>query len=168
MSGRGVTFELEEAETLVELWADEEVQKKFCSMVHNGVIWDDLAKKFNAQYPDKPRTGAQLKTKIKALKKWYRDFKKGQGKSGSAGEKDHLWDLIDSVEGGKELTCPTHTGDTTLLAQQTDQNRQKENEADEHADEDMDTVESLNSSSRSSHSGSSINQDQGKKHGLNV
>ena len=101
MTGRGVTFTLLESEMLAQLWANGEIQKKFNSMVHNGKIWDDLAKEFNLIYPEQTRNGTQLKTKIKALKKWYRDYKKGQGKSGAAGERDALWDLMDSVEGGK-------------------------------------------------------------------
>ena len=58
----------------------------------------------------------QLKNKIKTLKKWYREYKVGQGKSGAAGEKDDLWNIIDRVEGGKELTKPSHTGDTLSVS----------------------------------------------------
>ena len=76
-------------ETLVALWTDKEIQQKFESMVHNGKIWDNLSDKFK-ELTQVERSGKQLKQKIKKLRKWYREYKKGHGKSGASGEKDNL------------------------------------------------------------------------------
>ena len=50
-------------ETLAELWADEEIQAKFASLVQNGKIWDcdDLADKLQEQM--------QVDTQESSLKK---------------------------------------------------------------------------------------------------
>ena len=62
-------------ETLAELWADDSIQIKFNTMVHNGKIWDELAQKYNTQTGN-TRSGAQVKEKIKRLKRQYRNREK--------------------------------------------------------------------------------------------
>ena len=113
MASRGTSWKVDDVETLAELWADDSVQIKFNTMVHNGKVWDDLARKYNTQQTGNARSGAQVKEKIKRLKRQYRNRERQLGRSGVGGdEEDTLWKIIDRVEGNRELTSPTFIGDS--------------------------------------------------------
>ena len=69
------SWKVDGMETLVELWATDSIQIKFNTMVHNGKIWHELAQEYNTQTGN-TRSGAQVKEKIKRLKRQYRNREK--------------------------------------------------------------------------------------------
>ena len=75
MASRGTSWKVDDVETLAELWADDSVQIKFNTMVHNGKVWD-------------ARSGVQVKEKIKRLKRQYRNRERQLGRSGVGGDEE--------------------------------------------------------------------------------
>ena len=79
-SSRGSLWSDEEVRALIAIWGEANVQEELDGAVRNKVVYQDISKKLQEQGYN--RDWEQCKTKLKNLKKEYRQVKDHNGETG--------------------------------------------------------------------------------------
>ena len=92
---RGFSWSDNEVRALISIWGEDNIQEELDGAVRNQVIFNDIAAKMRAKGYD--RDWQQCRTKIKNLKKEYRQTKDHNGKTGRRRKVCKFYKELDSI-----------------------------------------------------------------------
>ena len=109
-TSRGSLWSDEEVRALIAIWGEANVQEELDGAVRNKVVYQDISKKLQEQGYN--REWEQCKTKIKNLKKEYRQVKDHNGETGRGRKTCKFFKELDAILGHRPASVPTALLDT--------------------------------------------------------
>ena len=109
-SSRGSLWSDEEVRALIAIWGEANVQEELDGAVRNKVVYQDISRKLQEQGYN--REWEQCKTKIKNLKKEYRQVKDHNGETGRGRKTCKFFKELDSILGHRPPSVPAALLDT--------------------------------------------------------
>ena len=107
---RGTLWSDTEIKVLIKIWGEENIQDELDGAVRNRSVFNNISKQMNEQ--GYSRDWEQCKTKIKNLKKKYRDVKDHNGETGRGRKTCKFFDELDEILGHRPASVPTTLLDT--------------------------------------------------------
>ena len=109
---RGSSWSDNEVRTLISIWGEDNIQEELDGAVRNQVIFNDIAAKMREKGYE--RDWQQCRTKIKNLKKEYRQIKDHNGQTGRGRKVCKFYKELDSILGHRPASVPTVLFDTGI------------------------------------------------------
>ena len=109
-SSCGSLWSDEEVKALIAIWGEANVQEELDGAVRNKVVYQDISRKLQEQGYN--REWEQCKTKIKNLKKEYRQVKDYNGETGRGRKTCKFFKELDSILGHRPASIPAALLDT--------------------------------------------------------
>ena len=107
---RGSFWADQEVKGLIKIWGEENIQDELDGAVRNRAVFSNIAKQLNDL--GYRRTWEQCKTKIKNLKKKYKDVKDHNGEMGRGRKTCKFFAELDEILGHLPASAPSFVLDT--------------------------------------------------------
>ena len=105
-SDRGYTWDEEEISSIINIWADENIQQALETCSRKRPIFEKIAK--SLEESGFIRSYSQIREKIKQLKQKYKKMKDNNNLSGRDRKKFKHFDKMDEIMGCRPITRPTN------------------------------------------------------------
>ena len=102
---RGTIWSDPEIKALLEIWGEENIQEELDGAVRNKTVFTKISEKMEEQGHE--RDWQQCKTKIKALKKKYREVKDHNEETGRGRKTWKYYNEIDAILGHRPASVPS-------------------------------------------------------------
>ena len=109
-TSRGSLWSDNEVRALVSIWGEDNIQEELDGAVRNQVIFNNIATKMREKGYE--RNWQQCRTKIKNLKKEYRQTKDHNGQTGRGRKVCKFYRELDSILGHRPASVPAVLLDT--------------------------------------------------------
>ena len=109
-TSRGSSWSDNEVKALISIWGEENIQEELDGAVRNQVIFNDIATKMREKGYE--RDWKQCRTKIKNLKKEYRQTKDHNGQTGRGRKVCKFYRELDDILGHRPASMPAVLLDT--------------------------------------------------------
>ena len=119
-SSRGSSWSDNEARTLISIWGEDNIQDQLDGAVRNQTIFDNIATKMREKGYE--RDWQQCRTKIKNLKKEYRQTKDHNGQTGRGRKVCKFYRELDDILGHRPASVPAALLDTGTTMTTTSSN----------------------------------------------
>ena len=126
-TSRGSSWSDNEVRTLIAIWGEDNIQEELDGAVRNQVIFNNIATKM--QQKGYERDWQQCRTKIKNLKKEYRQTKDHNGQTGRGRKSCKFYRELDDILGHRPASAPP-----TLLDTGTENAGTSNSSSDSHGD----------------------------------
>ena len=130
-TSRGSSWSDNEVRALISIWGEENIQEELDGAVRNQVIFNDIATKMREK--GYVRDWQQCRTKIKNLKKEYRQTKDHNGQTGRGRKVCKFYKELDSILGHRPASVPAvllDTGTTSNSSSTTENPQGSSNSAE--------------------------------------
>ena len=119
-TSRGSSWSDNEVRTLISIWGEENIQDQLDGAVRNQTIFDNIATKMREKGYE--RDWQQCRTKIKNLKKEYRQTKDHNGQTGRGRKVCKFYRELDDILGHRPASVPAALLDTGTTMTTTSSN----------------------------------------------
>lgn len=109
-TSRGSSWSDNEVRALISIWGEDNIQEELDGAVRNQVIYSTIARKMHQKGYE--REWQQCRTKIKNLKKEYRQTKDHNGQTGRGRKQCKFYRELDSILGHRPASTPPVLLDT--------------------------------------------------------
>ena len=112
-TSRGSSWSDNEVKALIAIWGEDNIQEELDGAVRNRVIFDNIATKMREKGYE--RDWQQCRTKIKNLKKEYRQIKDHNGQTGRGRKSCKYYKELDNILGHRPASVPAVLLDTGTI-----------------------------------------------------
>ena len=113
-SSRGSSWSDNEVRALISIWGEDNIQEELDGAVRNQVIYSTIARKM--QQKGYEREWQQCRTKIKNLKKEYRQTNDHNGQTGRGRKSCKFYKELDAILGHRPASTPSVLLDTGSMS----------------------------------------------------